>query len=717
MILKRMRLGVGTKKILENLHPKGSELFMKFNHLSKVIESIENGEIDNISLERDKIELFQPVRPMLCERLTSSSKKFFIENHTNFYQETKMDGERFQLHIKDKNFRYFSRNGHEYSESFNQLLTPLIKFRPVVHSIILDGEMLVYDVIKKCYQSKGETDVDVKRMKIENVSKLRPCFCVFDVLYYNDNSQISRRYTERLDLLSQLFDDQKGVLVKTKPLRVQSIDHMLEIFNQANFDGEEGTVLKNADSTYKPNERRNCGWFKVKADYFDEIVMDLDLLVIGGSYVNPHQKTSIKNFILGVIEELPNGKFNVHSVGEVSGGISHKQHVEIRNIIGQHMKTLNGEKEVEFDKGKISFGRKVSDFWIPPNNSLVFECKASELVKSSDFMTKFTLRFPRVVEIRKDKIWTESCSLNEFNNISLDQESKAGGVKKLVIRNVTRSDLNFNVRTKPRNQKQNIFCTETDSNEVKVYDNILEGKEFCVLLNTSDIIMIKEIVSKIKSHGGTIVEQPRKNKTFAIICDQLTVKVKNHIKIMEINVINSNWIIREFKDEELSQFPQIRPRLDSFFETSALKEEQEKYFDKFGDSHKEVFQDLSEFESFLKKFKAQEKDDDDFNEFVMELEEISKEKFNIFHEIFGIFLSMKNNNSLLELSKKIFILKNGKVKNIEENSKDDFIICMDDEFNDLTLKFPKNNFTSYRWILDSSNANKLLNVNEYQFCT
>lgn len=709
MILKRMRLGIGTRKLLEIMHPKAPLVFMKYNHLSKVIETIENGEIDLVNLDHDdEIELFHPVRPMLCERLTSSSRKFFIDNHRNFYQETKMDGERFQLHIKDKNFCYYSRNGHEYSESFNQVLTPLIKFRHMVHSIILDGEMLVYDVLNKCYQSKGEFEVDVKKMKLDNISKLRPCFCVFDVLYFNGNSQIARRYEERLDLLTQLFDDIEGVLVKTKPSKVMNLDHMLEIFNQANFDGEEGTVLKNADSIYKPNQR-SAGWFKVKADYFDDqVVMDLDFIVIGGSYVNSYQKTYIKKFMLGAIEKTSDDKYLIHSVAEVSGGISNMQHVEIRNIISKHIKSHDcSSKIVEFDKGKILFKTKTPDFWIPPNYSLVFECKASELVRSNDFMTEFTLRFPRVVEIRKDKIWTESCSLKEFNNISLDQGSKKGGVKKLVMRNVTKNDLNFNVRSKLRNKTTN---PNADDDDVKVLDNILDGKEFCVLLYSPDIAKTKEIIARIKSHGGTIVEQPRKNKTFAIVCDRKTVKVENHLKIMDVNIINSEWVLRELRDEELFQFPLIRPQIDSFFTTKTLKIDQNKHFDEYGDSHREPFENLSEFESFLKKVKVN--GNEDLLEFENELEERNEEKFNIFNGICGIFLSRKT-NFLLEHSRKIFILKKGIVKGIEEISENNFVICADDEKIYYITQFPSQKVISFKWIIDSSNVNKLLKIQDY----
>ncbi|TMW43095.1 hypothetical protein DOY81_011824 [Sarcophaga bullata] len=69
--------------------------------------------------------------------------------------ETKMDGERFQLHYKDNRFKYISRNGVDYTESFgssyddeNKLTSKLKHLLPIgMTSIILDGEMMVWTLI------------------------------------------------------------------------------------------------------------------------------------------------------------------------------------------------------------------------------------------------------------------------------------------------------------------------------------------------------------------------------------------------------------------------------------------------------------------------------------------------------------------------------------------------------------------------------------------
>lgn len=312
IILKRMQLQIGTTKILKLFHPKAHELFLKYNHLTKVVELIESGQAESAMVEVTKP--FEPIRSMLCQKFTPSLNKDFLKKE--MFQETKMDGERFQLHMKDGVFRYYSRNGHEFSDGFNILLTPLIEFSAVVHSIILDGEMLVYDKAVRRYHTKGETSVDVKYMKDAN-SSLRPCFCAFDILLYNDQNMMSRPYSQRSQLLGQLFKDREGAIVKSVFMKIRDVDHMLELFNTAVDNEEEGIVLKDAESVYKPGDRAG-GWYKMKADYFDgSVVKEFDCVIIGGYYENPFTKNYIRRYMVGAVEKAEDGACNVYAVGEV----------------------------------------------------------------------------------------------------------------------------------------------------------------------------------------------------------------------------------------------------------------------------------------------------------------------------------------------------------------------------------------------------------------
>jgi len=56
---------------------------------------------------------------------------------------------------------------------------------------------------------------------------------------------------------------------------------VVNFLNEAIDRREEGIIVKNPLSTYAPNKRKDSGWFKVKPEYVDGVVDDLDLVVIG----------------------------------------------------------------------------------------------------------------------------------------------------------------------------------------------------------------------------------------------------------------------------------------------------------------------------------------------------------------------------------------------------------------------------------------------------
>ena len=64
----------------------------------------------------------------------------------------------------------------------------------------------------------------------------------------------------------------------------------MNIFEQIMMEKEEGIVLKDIRSKYMINGRDNS-WIKMKADYIDNMVDSLDLIILGGYY----QQNNINN--------------------------------------------------------------------------------------------------------------------------------------------------------------------------------------------------------------------------------------------------------------------------------------------------------------------------------------------------------------------------------------------------------------------------------------
>ena len=108
---------------------------------------------------------------------------------SEFYIETKFDGERFQLHKNGNKFAYFSRNSKDYTGKFGEdaytgTLTPFIHncFAKDVNNLIIDGEMCGYDTVINDFLCKSD-DFDVKSSSTND--RIQRCFCVYDILLYN----------------------------------------------------------------------------------------------------------------------------------------------------------------------------------------------------------------------------------------------------------------------------------------------------------------------------------------------------------------------------------------------------------------------------------------------------------------------------------------------------------------------------------------------------
>lgn len=221
IILKDMDLGIQPGKILTTYHPSAKEFQEQYISLSRACQAIENGETLHDSAS---IELFRRCSPMLCYRGTMEKLQSLL-NQGEFYLETKMDGERFHMHMKDGEYKYFSRKGHEYnkfgSNRSEGSLTPFIHplFKSSVKNVVLDGEMMVWNKEFLIYHTKGE-NYDVKSI-LASDSTVRPCFCAYDILYLNDQSLLDKPYAERTRVLATIFDEKPGVLTMCKPIKIR----------------------------------------------------------------------------------------------------------------------------------------------------------------------------------------------------------------------------------------------------------------------------------------------------------------------------------------------------------------------------------------------------------------------------------------------------------------------------------------------------------------
>lgn len=490
IILKDLKLGIGQDRILNLYHPDAADFYTVNNNLSMLCDTLSDM---TTRLHEIEISLFSPFRPMLSNRcdVTQFNKIFLKTRH--LYIETKFDGERFQLHMKNNRFKYFSRNGFDFTNTYGEsfasgFYTPLLKnvFNSTVKSVILDGEMMGWNKKTNQFGSKG-MDFDVKHLKPHNV--YQPCFCAFDILLLNDEVLTNKPLCERLSLLDTTLNPLHGILQISKRLETSNKEDIVTALNGSMDKEEEGIVFKDVTSLYKSNDR-NAGWWKMKLEYFEDVMSDLDVIVIGGYYGDGKHRQKISGFLVGVSGKFPD---EYYSLAKIASGLDEDELKTVEEKLGPHWINIKDGNPEDYG---VYFGKEKPDVWIPPSKSLIFLVRGSELIRSSDFKTNYTLRFPRIQKIRLDKSYYECLSLKELEELT----GSLKPVQKLSKRHLELSDLE--VVEKERKVRRRYVNVEMP--EVGKKTELLAGYEFCVLTGC-DEWKKEEVETCIRENGGTIV--------------------------------------------------------------------------------------------------------------------------------------------------------------------------------------------------------------------
>jgi len=167
--------------ILGWFHNRAYELLNAGSTLKEICEDLMEGEQAGGLAGLHNL-LFKPLRPMLLKRLSynknalpkvSFERSSAIEQACHmiplqcqiikscrrpFYAETKYDGEHIIMHKSGDTYKYYTRNGNDYTRQlgkdsktrFSRFLHPFIK--ESVKDCVLDCELLVWDKEMKYYR-------------------------------------------------------------------------------------------------------------------------------------------------------------------------------------------------------------------------------------------------------------------------------------------------------------------------------------------------------------------------------------------------------------------------------------------------------------------------------------------------------------------------------------------------------------------------------------
>ncbi|XP_076659516.1 DNA ligase 4 isoform X2 [Halictus rubicundus] len=664
IILKDLKLGTRGKKILEVIHPDANSV-LDTSNLHYVCDTL---FYTRLRYHHD-IKVFSHFKPMLLEMCKiEDTKKLFLKGEQYFVQ-CKYDGERSQVHMKDGRYKYFTRQGYEitsnpgYGETsssgfmssvFSRLLNPECK------SIILDGELMGWHKEKKIMGSKA-MNFDVKKLS-EN-SHHQPCFVAFDIIMYNDTLLNNETYEKRLEILKGALKEEEGSLMLCAINKITKSEILCQLFNESMKNKEEGLVVKKCDMKYKPNVRDGSGCYKIKAEYSDNLVNDVDLIILGGYYGTGKFMNLIKSFLVGVAmpPDIPGeNPTQFLSVVSVSNGFTMDTLRDLWNKFDGKWKNECPEnvKPPRLDKPSL---------WIPPEHSIIITVRASEMTKSNDYPTGYSLRFPRVTSVRTDKPWYNVCTTVEL--LSLVKDSRH--VQKLTKRYVDPDDIEEHLEVKVRKtSKQRLLTFDNKPTMINIYENppvcltrLFDGKEICVI--NGDNEFAKERIEEIlHQHRAKVVQNPSNEQCCIIVGNVKTARATNIIQNKKYDVVTLDWFKRVTKKENWFSLSDFLPwDLISCRESTKrrLAEKYDDYYDNF-------FVNATD-ESLARSLQKAEEEAKIMELDLVQMKELDKELFDdgispysMFRDIMGYF----NNPS--DLSKYGFRFLSGTVKETLDDS-------------------------------------------------
>jgi len=313
-----------------------------------------------------------PVKPMLAQ-LSPPVAEIIPEMGTAIC-ETKYDGIRLQVHRNGNEIRIFTRRLENITHALPEIVELFDEYLPhddyIVEGEVIatrDGKPLPFQNILHRVRRKYNVEEAMENVPLK--------IYLFDVLYYKepmiDEPLMTRRETLENIVDTSVDEMNLSTMIIGTP---DNIDEIEELFNSSIAAHHEGIMIKDASEPYIPGIRGKK-MLKYKAE-----PETLDMIIVGGTYGIGKRGDFVGSYLVALRDE--NDEFK--TVAYAATGLDDAT-----------LEYLTGKmKEIEI----TTKGREIV---VEPK--IVLEIAFSEIVESPEYETGYSLRFPVVKNIRKDK--------------------------------------------------------------------------------------------------------------------------------------------------------------------------------------------------------------------------------------------------------------------------------------------------------------------------
>ena len=335
-----------------------------------------------------RMRLFHPLKFMLA---TAAADLADIARQMpeEFFVEDKFDGIRAQAHTSGGRLALYSRTMDEITHRFPELHGPLAG---LPDDAIIDGEIVPARGGVILPFSELQKRLGRKTVGDELLAATPVVFIAYDLLYGAGRVLIDEPLEERRRILEELVPGADAVRL-SEAKRVREAASLDAEFDAARARGNEGLMIKDPRSSYKPG-RRGREWLKLK-----RALSTLDVVVTAVEVGHGKRRHLLSDYTFAVrrSEEDP----ELLNVGKAYSGLTDAELLALTEWFRAH--TLQ-----EFAHGKV---RVVEPL-------IVLEVTFDLVQESKRHKSGYALRFPRILRVRDDKTAAEIDTLDAVRRLA-----------------------------------------------------------------------------------------------------------------------------------------------------------------------------------------------------------------------------------------------------------------------------------------------------------
>jgi DNA ligase-1 len=343
------------------------------------------------ALSEIEMRLFHPLKFMLA---TPASDLADIARTMpdEFFVEDKFDGIRAQVHVEGGRVAIYSRTLDEISARFPELIEPLSRLPT---DAIIDGEIITARGEEILPFADLQKRLGRKTISDELLASAPVVFVGWDVLYASGKVLIDeplRTRRARMEAILSGSPENAGTVRLSQARSFSDVAALDDEFDAARARGNEGLMIKDPRSSYKPG-RRGREWLKLK-----KALATLDVVVTAVELGHGKRRNVLSDYTFAVrrAENDP----ELLNIGKAYSGLTDVEIAEMTEWFRAH--TLQ-----EYAHGRVRI--------VEP--TVVIEVTFDRVQPSNRHKSGYALRFPRIVRLRRDKMAAEIDTLETVRKL------------------------------------------------------------------------------------------------------------------------------------------------------------------------------------------------------------------------------------------------------------------------------------------------------------